>query len=397
MNDIYIDADYYQIKKGTEAISGDVILLSRDRVKHQIVCTLSDGLGSGIKANVIASMASHMAHKFCFSPLGIIKGSEITMNTLPVCKDRGIGYSTFTLADIRFSSLKDNTVRIVEYDNPAFLLFHKSEKQEIQRKKIALNRSLAFKKEIISESNIVLDIDDRVIIFSDGITQSGLGKKYPLGWGREGVASFVSKEIKKNPDISSRSLSKALALKARSLDNDMPKDDITVLVIHARHPRKTLVVSGPPFNEENDIKLKKKIENFNGRIIVAGGTTSKIVSRVLNREMKADLSVISKDIPPTFTMQGIDIVSEGMLTLNAVLKVLEEKLSVTALKENAVKKIARLLLDSDQIHFIVGTKLNEAHQNPNIPFDIGIRRTIVNRIRKALDENFMKLTTIEYL
>ena len=148
---------------------------------------------------------------------------------------------------------------------------------------------------------------------------------------------------------------------------------------------------------DNDIKLKKKIENFDGKIIVAGGTTSKIVSRVLNREMKADLSCVSKDIPPTFTMEGIDIVSEGMLTLNAVLKVLEEKLSVTALKENAVKKISRLLLDSDQIHFIIGTKLNEAHQDPSIPFDIGIRRTIVNRIIKALDENFMKLTTIEYL
>ncbi|MDY3769027.1 MAG: SpoIIE family protein phosphatase [Sphaerochaetaceae bacterium] len=397
MNDIYIDADYYQIKKNGEAISGDVILLSRDRIKHQIVCTLSDGLGSGIKANVIASMASHMAHNFCFSPVGIIKGSEITMNTLPVCKERGIGYSTFTLADIRFSSLKDNTVRIVEYDNPQFLFFNKSEQKHIDREKIILNRSLAFKKEILYESNIVLDIDDRVIIFSDGMTQSGLGTNHPLGFRREGVAAFVAKEIKKNPDISSRSLSKALALKAASLDNDKPKDDITVLVIHARHPRKTLFVSGPPYTMDNDIKLKKKIENFDGKIIVAGGTTSKIVSRVLNREMKADLSCVSKDIPPTFTMEGIDIVSEGMLTLNAVLKVLEEKLSVTALKENAVKKISRLLLDSDQIHFIIGTKLNEAHQDPSIPFDIGIRRTIVNRIIKALDENFMKLTTIEYL
>lgn len=397
MNDIYIDADYYQIKKSGEIISGDVILLSRDRVKHQIVCTLSDGLGNGIKANVMASMASHMAHKFCFSSLGIINGTEITFATLPVCKDRGIGYSTFTLADIRFSSLKDNTIRIVEYDNPEFLYFKSSALKHINRSRLLLNRENAFKKEEISEANIVLDIDDRVVIFTDGITQSGLGGKHALGWGRDGVASFISKEIKKNPDISSRTLAKAIALKAKQLDSDMPKDDITVLVIHARHPRKTLVVSGPPYTKDNDIKLKKKIETFDGKIIVAGGTTSKIVSRVLNREMKADLTHISKDVPPTFTMEGIDIVSEGMLTLNAVAKVLEEKLSVTALNENAVKKIARLLLDSDQIHFIIGTKLNEAHQNPNIPFDIGIRRTIVNRIRKALDENFMKLTTIEYL
>ena len=102
MNNIFIDVDYAQIFKHGQKIGGDVFLLSRNPEKNQIVSTLSDGLGSGVKANVLASLTAHMAHKLSFSPIDLNHSAKIIMDTLPVCKERKISYSTFTIADIRY-------------------------------------------------------------------------------------------------------------------------------------------------------------------------------------------------------------------------------------------------------------------------------------------------------
>lgn len=398
MNGIFVDADFYQLNKYKEIVSGDVFLISRNKEKHQIVCTLSDGLGSGIKANVLASLTSHMAHKLSFSPIELVHSAEILMNTLPVCKDRNISYSTFSIADVRFSNLKENNlVHLVEYDNPKALLFNESNLGIIERDVLELNRPNAFKREVVTSANIRLNINDRIVLFSDGISQAGLGDERPFGWTAKGVSDFVIKCIEKDPYISSRSLSKAIVQQASIYDGRKPKDDMTACVIHCREPRCTLVVTGPPFTNDGDEILGKKINDFNGKIIVSGGTTAKIVSRVLSRPLRVDMSTFTKNIPPLSTMDGIDLVTEGMITLNAVAKILEEKKSITLLEDSAVKRIARLLLDSDRIHFIVGTRINEMYQNPNLPYEVGIRRTLVNRIRKALEDNFIKVTTLEYL
>lgn len=397
MNNIYVDVDYYASSKYGEQISGDVFLISRNREKHQIVCTLSDGLGSGVKANVLASLTAHMAHKMSFSPIDLVHSAEILMNTLPPCKERNISYSTFTIADIRFTNVSDNYVRLVEYDNPKALLFREDRQTSIIRSVLELNRKQAFKKEIVTEADIVLGLNDRIVIFTDGVSQAGLSEKRPMGFTSEGIAKFVKSQIQTNRDISSRALAKSIIQQALSLENNMAKDDMTVFVIHSRKPRCTLVVTGPPYTEDGDELLCKKIKEFDGKCIIAGGTTSKIVSRVLSRPLKVDMSSFSKDIPPSSTMEGIDLVTEGMITLNAVAKVLEEKQSITSLEDNAVKRFARLLLDSDRVHFVVGTKINEAYQDPSLPMELGIRRTVVNRIRQALEQNFIKETTLEYL
>jgi serine/threonine protein phosphatase PrpC len=397
MNDIFIDVDYAQIYKHGQQIGGDVFLLSRNPESNQIVCTLSDGLGSGVKANVLASLTAHMAHKLSFSPLDLTHSAKIIMNTLPVCKERKISYSTFTIADIRHLSLDDIKVHLVEYDNPLSLHFKGGECLSWEREKINLQREGAFKKEELTCSHFRLEVGDRLIMFSDGVTQAGLGKTLPLGWRLDGVKKYAAEVIEKYPGISSHDLSLSIVQKANSLDCLTSKDDITCVVVYVRAPRRTVVVTGPPFTQDKDELLGEKIRQFEGKKIVSGGTTALIVSRLFQKKLKVDMRCWSPDVPPSSTMEGIDLVTEGMLTLSKVANVLEAKTPTNKLPNDAVKKFVEILQDSDQVHFIVGTKINEAHQDPNIPVEIGIRRTIIGRLRKALEDNYLKETSQEYL
>ena len=398
MNNVFIDVDYAQIYKHGQKIGGDVFLLSRNPDNNQIVATLSDGLGSGVKANVLASLTAHMAHKLSFSPINLNNSARIIMDTLPVCKERKISYSTFTIADIRYKdSNTDIEVNLVEYDNPPSLRFSGSSAVKWNRVKTELQREGAFKKEIVSSSQFKLSIGDRLVMFSDGVTQSGLGKSLPLGWRIDGVREFIRQEIENDEDISSRELSRAIVQKANSLDGLCSKDDITCVVVYIRRPRRTLIVTGPPFTKEADEALGEKIKAFDGRKIVSGGTTAQIVSRVLGKKLSIEMKCWSKDVPPSSKMEGIDLVTEGMLTLSQVATILEKKMNLSDLPNDPAKKFVEILLDSDQVHFIVGTKINEAHQDPNIPVEIGIRRTIIGRLRKALEEIYLKETSQEYL
>ncbi|MFA6732596.1 MAG: SpoIIE family protein phosphatase, partial [Sphaerochaeta sp.] len=262
MNDIFIDVDYAQIYKHGQKIGGDVFLLSRNPENDQIVCTLSDGLGSGVKANVLASLTARMAHKLSFSPMDLTHSARIIMNTLPVCKERKISYATFTIADIRHEEGEEVKVNLVEYDNPSALVFRGPNSYLWQPERIDLEREGAFKQEVLGHSQLKLSIGSRLVIFSDGVTQAGMGKALPLGWRLEGVRSFAQDQIEANPDISSHDLAQAIVCRAHSLDRLSAKDDITCMVVYVRKPRRTLVVTGPPFTPEHDQDLVEKIRHF---------------------------------------------------------------------------------------------------------------------------------------
>lgn len=398
MKDIFIDIDYSQIYKFGQKIGGDVFLQKRNPERNQIVAVLSDGLGSGVKANVLASLTANMAKKLSFSPMDLRHSANIIMDTLPVCKERKISYSTFSIADIRYNALNSNIkVNFLEYDNPHAIFFRESKNIEWTGDVTILNRKKAFKEEAIVHNVFNLKVGDRLIIISDGVTQAGLGASRALGWRLPGVKEYISEILKESPSISSRALTKKIVNKALSLDGLASKDDITCCCIYIRKPRRTLIVTGPPFSKESDPLLCKKIEAFKGRKIISGGTTALIVSRILNKRIKVDLSSWSKDVPPSSVMEGMDLVTEGMLTLSKVVNTLERKLPLVELANDAVKKYVELILDSDQVHFIVGTKINEAHQDPSIPVEIGIRRTLIERLRRALEDNYLKETSIEYI
>lgn len=400
----FIEVGHYQLYKAGQGAAGDTFLSRKNETDGRVITVLSDGLGSGIKAGVLSTLTATMALKFISSDIPIQKAAEIIMETLPVCKQRGISYATFTLVDIKPNSV----VKIMEYDNPAFVLVRQETLIEpiknytvIERKN---KKAAPAKDALVYYSDYKARPGDRLVFFSDGVTQAGMGtKQLPLGWGPLRAQEFVLDLIKENQEISARDLAKKIVLKAQQFDCYKAKDDITCGVIYFRKPRDLLIITGPPLNPERDTEMIREFTCFNGKKIVSGGTTTNIISRGIGKKVKILLKNLDPKIPPMSEMEGADLVTEGIITLGRVAEILEQgsrigcSASTEKDRENGAGKIVELLLDSDRINFIVGTRINDAHQDPNMPVELEIRRNIVKRIELLLVEHYLKEVTIRYL
>ncbi len=440
MNNICIDIDYQQVYKHGQRIGGDVFLLDRQSRKNIITATLSDGLGSGVKANVLASLTSHMANKLSFSSINLAHSAEIIMNTLPVDQEKGFSYSTFVIARISFDENKSfiNT-RLVEYDNPASLRFSGSDPVVWGKTSHTLHRKTAVKSEVVHSSSFRMHIGDRLIFFSDGVPMAGMrlgslsssgasgikdaktrhmltraamdrhlspasGKSaaagIPLtgsmGWGEENVKQYIQELLEKDPEISSRDLTRKIVTQALRFDNYHADDDITCAAVYVRRPRRTLIVTGAPRSRESDSKLKEIIENFDGRIIVCGGTTSRIVARELGKTVLPDHED-SGSLPPASFIEGIDLVTEGMLTLSAVADRLSRKVLLKEMPEDPAKRIIEILRNTDQVQMVVGTRINNETDDPVLAAKIGVRFPLIERIEKTLREKYLLEAEVQYL
>lgn len=400
----FIEVAHYQLYKSGQGAGGDTFLSQKNDSDGRVITVLSDGLGSGIKAGVLSTLTATMAMKFVAADMPIQRAAEIIMSTLPVCKERGISYATFTLVDIEPNS----TVKIMEYDNPGYVLVRQDTVIEpikncasIERK----NRKTAPQREaVVYYSDYRSRPGDRLVFFSDGVTQSGMGTKpYPLGWGAVRAQEFILEAVRESPEISARELAKRIVLKAQQLDCYRAKDDITCGVIYFRRPRDLLIMTGPPINPDHDTEMVRVFSSFPGKKIVSGGTTANILSRELGKKVTLNLRNIDPNIPPVSQMDGADLVTEGIITLGRVAEILEQgsRIGATASterdRENGAGKIVEFLLDSDRITFVVGTRINDAHQDPNMPVELEIRRNIVKRIQMLLAEHYLKEVTIRYL
>ncbi len=398
MSDSFVDVGVHQKRKHGEGADGDVFL-SRKTDDGRIISVLSDGLGSGIKAGVLATLTATMALRFIAEDIPPKRAAQIIMKTLPVCKERKISYATFTIVDIDNA----NTVRIIEYDNPPFLLVRNDTliepiktPMEVKRRRSRTGSPIV-RNEILHYSEYRARPGDRIVFFSDGVVQSGMGSRVrPLGWGNPKAQEYTRKVVMENPTISARDLARRLVKEAESHDGYEAKDDISCAVIYFRKPRNTLVMSGPPVDPAHDGDMATIFTDFEGRRILCGGTTANIISRELNRPVRVNLRMLDPSIPPPSTMEGADLVTEGILTLGRVAELLEGG-ATAGNSTNAATKLVDLLLDSDRIEFLVGTRINEAHQDPNMPVELEIRRSIVKRIARALEERYLKETSVRFI
>jgi hypothetical protein len=170
---------------------------------------------------------------------------------------------------------------------------------------------------------------------------------------------------------------------------------MTAGVIYLRNPRRTLILTGPPFNSERDGEYANMVVNFKGKKVICGGTTSGIIARQLGREVTTDILSPCGDLPPVSDMKGVDLITEGILTLTRVAKYLaEDKIKHLS---DAASKLVDLLLNSDIIDFVVGTRINEAHQDPSLPIDLEIRRNIIKKIAGILEEKYLRKVNLMYI
>lgn len=391
--DFYIEVNSQQRNHDEERICGDVFLNKYIKEEDRVIAVLSDGMGHGVKANILATLTSTMALNFTREHKEIDRIADIIMTTLPVCSERKIAYSTFTIVDIE-SSGKAN---ILEYDNPHAIVLRGNQEFDPAWKKVILEKGQHAGK-VLRTCTFMPEKEDRIIFCSDGVAQSGMGSEaFPFGWERDNVARYSANLVTSESSISASMLAGKIVTMAHKNDSYKAKDDISCAIIYFREPRKLMICTGPPYEKEKDRELAEKARNYDGKVILCGGTTADIIARELNRTIVDELIFEDPELPPESFLEGIDLVTEGILTLQKVNEILKTYNNSIRLGKGPADKIVKMLMESDEIHFIIGTRINIAHQDPNLPVELEIRRTVVKRIARLLEEKWLKNVTFEYI
>ena len=391
--DFYIEVNSQQRNHDEERICGDVFLYKYINEENRVITVLSDGMGHGVKANILATLTSTMALNFTREHKEVDRIAEIIMNTLPVCSERKIAYSTFTIVDIESSG----RANILEYDNPSTIILRGNREFDPGWKKVILEKG-KHTGQILKTCSFLPEKEDRIISCSDGVSQSGMGSEsFPFGWERDNIVTYALTLVSGEQSISAVTLAGKIVTMAHKNDGYKAKDDISCAIIYFREPRKLMICTGPPYEKEKDKELAAKVTAYEGKVILCGGTTADIVARELNRTIVDELIFEDPELPPESFLQGIDLVTEGILTLQKVNELLKTYNNSVRLGRGPADKIVKMLMESDEIHFIIGTRINIAHQDPNLPVDLEIRRTVVKRIARLLEEKWLKKVSFEYI
>ena len=387
---MFIDVDCAQEKKYNQNTFGDYFLSKRYPQSGDLIAVLSDGLGSGIKANILATMTATMLLKFVEAGADIKTACEVIMNSLPVCQVRKISYSTFSVAHCS----EDGEVKIVEEGNPNFIYI--SDNKVVEPEYTVID-SDTFKNRHMRVYKLQLKLGDRLIFCSDGVTQAGLGTpELKLGLRRSGLIKFLLEKINNSPEVSSSELAKFVVRVALNTETDRKaKDDTSCCVIYYRKPRHALIFTGPPYHQEKDNEYAHEFFNSKAKKAICGGTTANLISRELNIPVRCNNVRSVGKLPSVSNMEGIDLVTEGILTLTKTVEYLENGFNDK--EKNAAYDLMQFLLSSDCIEFMVGAKLNQAHYDPNLPIEIEIRKNIIKKMAKILENKYIKRVTVRYI
>ena len=387
----FIDVDCCQIPKRGQMVSGDVFISRKIKEEGRVVSVLSDGLGSGVKASVLANLTATMALRYTTAFVDVRQSARTIMETLPICEVRKISYSTFTIVDLD----EDGRTRAIEHGNPDLVLLRAAVPKTLERADITLDD---WKDRVIRYSEFDVRLGDRIVYFSDGVSQSGMGRPgMPLGWGHAEAVRFLVRQVSQDAEISSQQLARRLVAEAFANDSGAAKDDITCGVVYFRRPRQLLVITGPPFYRERDVKIAEMAQTFEGRKAICGGTTATIVSRILGRSVTMSLAKVDPEVPPGSVMEGVDLITEGTVTLAKVAEILERGPGADAGRKNAATDLVTLMLESDIVQFVVGTRINDAHQDPNVPVELDIRRNIVRKVAGLLESKYLKEARLQFM
>ncbi|MGX8795776.1 SpoIIE family protein phosphatase [Fusibacter sp. JL298sf-3] len=380
----FVDIAHHSLNKIGEELCGDKVEIFK--TDNRLIAVLSDGLGSGVKANILATLTSKIMITMLEKGASIIETIDTIIHTLPICNIRKIGYSTFTVIDIDESL----HAKIIEFDNPPIFMMRDKALYPIDKKKIVSNDKNVW------VSHVDLKVGDSLTLCSDGVVHAGVGHLLNHGWEWHHVAEFL--ELQETP--SAEKLNRRLIETCNKLYNELPGDDTTALTICIRNPERLQVLSGPPEQKNKD---RETIEHFMkqpGKKIVCGGTAANIVARELNKDIETEIDYIDPFVPPTAKIDGIDLVTEGVLTLKMVLgklKALNKSCEEPVFnKKDGVSRLLRLMVeDSTHIDFWVGRAINPAHQNPDFPRDLSIKTRVINEIIEEL-KTMGKIVDLHY-
>ena len=388
MNTLCMESGFVSLNKQGEDLCGDFFTTVSDDDATTFV--LSDGMGSGVKANILATLTAKILATMTANHLSIRDSVTTLAQTLPVCSVRKLAYSTFTLMQV----LPDWQVYLAQFDNPQALLLRDGKSVEYPTQELMVGDKR------ILESRLTLQSGDVFLLMTDGVTHAGLGNLIPDGWQREGVLQYVEEIY--TPEISAKNLAARVADACRDLYLERIDDDVTVAVFKMRTRQAVNLLVGPPRQHEDDEAFMHRFFASEGTHIVCGGSTAQMVSRYLGRQLIISEDYVDPDIPPVAKIRGIDLVTEGIVTLSRVLEISSRYASSQSIpshwdtRSDAATQIARVLLeDATDIHFFVGRAVNPSHQSPSLHIDFSLKMSIIEKLEKILRE-MGKRVTVEY-
>ena len=385
MNDLCADIGYKSINHYGEQLCGDHVDVVEPSDDSTVI-VLSDGLGSGVKASILSTLTSKIISTMLAEGLSLEECVETIAATLPVCSVRGVAYSTFTIIH-----LKNNQVaELIQYDNPHAIVIRDEQVWDYPKTEMNIGGKKIYK------SVIKLQENDIFVAMSDGCPHAGIGTAYNFGWKREDIASFM--EMLAHCGYTAKTLSTMLVDECDKLYGQKPGDDATACVVRIRKREPMNMLFGPPSNRDDADRMMSLFFSKEGKHIICGGTTSSIAAKFLRKPVKASLNFEASDVPPIAEIEGVDLVTEGVITVNKVLEYAKDYLGENkhyehwSFKRDGASLICRLLFEeATDINFYVGRAVNPAHQNPDLPINFNIKMNLVEELSKCLKKMGKKI------
>lgn len=394
---VFTEAVYKSLIKKGEELCGDNVAITR--TDDSVIAVMADGLGSGVKANILSTLTTKIASTMMEKQASIEEVVNTLAETLPVCKVRKLAYSTFTILKVDNNS---GNAHLYEFDNPDIIFLKNGILTQLPK------NSLKIHGREIRETRFVLKPGDKLFMISDGVVHAGVGEILNLGWQWPNVAAYLERleHIKKH------SISEMVNLLIKACNQmyaGKPGDDTTVVGIQIKQPQYLAIFTGPPEDKTKDKEVVEKLLKSKGKKVVCGGTAANIVSRETGKKITTNIDSYEFDpgIPPTAEIEGIDLVTEGVLTLSRCVEILKNFQDTDTLNADFLETINRnkdgasqllnlLLNESTHIHFFVGQAVNSAHQNPNLPRDLTIKIKVVKELINLLSKLNKKITINYY-
>ena len=380
MNNLCADIGWKSINHDGEQLCGDHVEII-DRNGDSITVVLADGLGSGVKASILSTLTSKILSTMIDNGIPLEECVTTMAQTLPICKVRGLAYSTFTIIHITRNTLAE----LIQFDNPHVILLRDGEVYDYPEKELTIDNKKIY------QSVIKLQENDIFIAMSDGCPHAGIGRVYNFGWKREDIAEYM--KTLAPVGYTAKTLATMLVDECNRQYGYTPGDDATSCVVRIRRRVPVNMLFGPPRNRDDCDRMMSLFFSKEGKRIVCGGTTSSIAAKYLGKPLKVSLSFERSEIPPMAELEGVDLVTEGVITISKVLEYAKDALDKNELYEqwsfhrDGASRIAQLLFEeATDINFFVGRAVNPAHQNPELPITFNIKMNLVEELSTCLKQ-----------
>ena len=393
---MFIDINSNSINFHGDRICGDTFVSQYIPNQRRTVAVLSDGMGHGVKAGILSRLTASIVAKMGVANESITKITHTILATLPICQIRGLSYSTFTIVDIDHNT---GIVSIIEYDNPQVIVVKNNQKLILNRERTIIDNnqnSKARSSQIVFLSKFVSEEGDRIIACSDGVTQSGIGSDmYPFGWGDKNLSKLVIQELLLKPEMSSRELSLKVLNQAYLNDELRPQDDISCSVFSFRQSKRLLLCSCPPSTNKGFETLIDMMVTQTSKTLVCGHPLAEKVAEKLDKPIRKNFSSTDPNIPPLWYIDGVDLVTEGFITLTRVLDIFENY-DKYPFGRGPAYKFVQMLMEADHIQMVIGMNESTSFDTQFVD-NFALRRTQLERLGTLLETKFAKAVTKTYL